>query len=167
MNSISINILQIIAFILSLVFTNLIINRIPTEEKQKHITKISTIIIGLIVLSYMLSGLLVNIFKILPIGGIYMSKLLYTLLLVIITPMPCYAMTIIDLMQETVGVGKPGFAILLIGGCAIAAFILEQICKIIGKQNFAVLIGIVATFVATAIMIDSGLTIVNKLLAYF
>jgi len=69
MSSISINILQIIAFILSLVFTNLIINRIPIEEKQKHITKISTIIIGLIVLSYMLSGLLVNIFKILPIGG--------------------------------------------------------------------------------------------------
>ena len=96
-----------------------------------------------------------------------MSKYIYTLLLVILTPMPCYAMTIIDLMQETVSVGKPGFAILLIGGCAIAAFILEQICKIIGKQNFAVLIGIVATFVATAIMLDSGLAIVNKLLAYF
>jgi len=69
MNSISINILQIIAFILSLVFTNLIINKIPIEEKQKHITKISTIIIGLIVLSYMLSELLINTFKMFPIGG--------------------------------------------------------------------------------------------------
>ena len=96
-----------------------------------------------------------------------MRKLIYTLLLVILTPMPCYAITVYGLMKETVGIGKPGFAILLIGGCAIAAFILEQICKIIGKQNFAVLIGIVATFVATAIMIDSGLEIVNKLLAYF
>ena len=70
MNSISINILQIIAFVLSLVFTNLIINKIPIEEKQKHITKISTIIIGLIVLSYMLSELLINTFKMFPIGGI-------------------------------------------------------------------------------------------------
>jgi len=70
MNSISINILQIIAFILALVFTNLIINRIPIEEKQKYITQISTIIIGLIVLSYMLSELLINTFKMFPIGGI-------------------------------------------------------------------------------------------------
>jgi len=69
MNSISINILQIIAFILALVFTNLIINRIPIEEKQKYITQISTIIIGLIVLSYMLSELLINTFKMFPIGG--------------------------------------------------------------------------------------------------
>jgi len=69
MNNISINILQNIAFILALVFTNLIINRIPIEEKQKHITQISTIIIGLIILSYMLSELLINIFKIFPIGG--------------------------------------------------------------------------------------------------
>ena len=96
-----------------------------------------------------------------------MRKLIYTLLLVILTPMPCYAITVYGLMKETVGIGKPGFAILLIGGCAIAAFIIEQICKIIGKQNFAVLVGIVATFVATLIMLDSGLAIVNKLLAYF
>ena len=95
-----------------------------------------------------------------------MSKYII-ILICLLYPTPCYAMTVYGLMQETVGVGKPGFAILLIGGCAIAAFILEQICKIIGKQNFAVLIGIVATFVATAIMIDSGLEIVNKLLRYF
>jgi len=62
---------------------------------------------------------------------------------------------------------EPGFAILLIVGAAIAAFIGEQICKITGKQNFAVLVGIVATFVATLIMLNSGLEIVNKLLAYF
>jgi len=96
-----------------------------------------------------------------------MLKIIYTLIFVILTPTTCYAMTISGLMAETVGVGKPGFAILLIGGCAIAAFIIEQICKIIGKQNFAVLVGIVATFVATLIMLDSGLEIVNKLLAYF
>ena len=96
-----------------------------------------------------------------------MSKLIYTLLLVIITPMPCYAMTITGLMGETVGVGKPGFAILLIVGCAIAAFIGKQICKIIGESNFAILVGIVATFIATLIMVDAGFEIVNKLLAYF
>ena len=69
MNSISINILQNIAFILALVFTNLIINRIPIEEKQKHITQISTIIIGLIILSYMLFKTIVDI-KLFIIGGI-------------------------------------------------------------------------------------------------
>jgi len=95
-----------------------------------------------------------------------MSKYII-ILICLLYPTPCYAMTVYGLMQETVGVGKPGFAILLIGGCAIAAFIIEQICKIIGKQNFAVLVGIVATFVATLIMLDSGLAIVNKLLAYF
>jgi len=96
-----------------------------------------------------------------------MSKYIYTLLLVIMAPMPCYAITVYGLMKETVGIGKPGFAIFLIVGFAIAAFIGEQICKIIGKQNFAVLVGIVATFAATLTMIDSGLEIVNKLLAYF
>ena len=69
MNSINIDILQNIAFILALVFTDLIINRIPIEEKQKYITQISTIIIGLIILSYMLSELLINTFKMFPIGG--------------------------------------------------------------------------------------------------
>ena len=95
-----------------------------------------------------------------------MSKYII-ILICLLYPTPCYAMTVYGLMQETVGVGKPGFAILLIGGCAIAAFIGKQICKIIGESNFAVLVGIVATFVATLIMLDSGLAIVNKLLAYF
>jgi len=95
-----------------------------------------------------------------------MYKYILTLIC-LLYPTPIYAMTITDLMKETVGVGKPGFAILLIVGAAIAAFIGEQICKITGKQNFAVLVGIVATFVATLIMLNSGLEIVNKLLAYF
>jgi len=89
------------------------------------------------------------------------------ILICLLYPTPCYAITVYGLMQETVGVGKPGFAILLIVGFAIAAFIGEQICKIIGKQNFAVLVVIVATFAATLTMLNSGLEIVNKLLAYF
>ena len=96
-----------------------------------------------------------------------MIKYIYTLLLIILTPMPCYAITVYGLMKETVGIGKPGFAILLIVGCAVAAFIGKQICKIIGENNFAILVGIVATFVATLIMVDTGFKIVNKLLAYF
>jgi len=95
-----------------------------------------------------------------------MSKYIF-ILICLLYPTPCYAMTITELMKETVGYGKPGFAILLIVGAAIAAFIGEQICKIIGKQNFAVLVGIVATFIATLIMIDTGFKIVNKLLALF
>jgi len=75
--------------------------------------------------------------------------------------------TIPGLMAETVGVGKDGFAILLIVGCAVAAFIGKQICKIIGENNYAILVGIVATFVATLIMVNKGFEIVNKLLAYF
>ena len=85
------------------------------------------------------------------------------LLICLLYPLPCYAMTIAGLMGETVGIGKPGFAILLIVGCAVAAFIGKQICKIIGENNFAVLVGIVATL----IMVDTGFKIVNKLLAYF
>jgi len=68
MNSINIDILQNIAFILALVFTDLIINRIPIEEKQKHITRLSTTIIGLIILSYMLFKTIVDI-KLFIIGG--------------------------------------------------------------------------------------------------
>ena len=68
MNNISINILQNIAFILALVFTDLIINRIPIEEKQKHITRLSTTIIGLIILSYMLFKTIVDI-QLFIIGG--------------------------------------------------------------------------------------------------
>jgi len=96
-----------------------------------------------------------------------MSKLIYTFIFVILCPLPLYAMTIGELLHETVGYGKPGFAILLIGGCAIASFIIKQICKIIGENNFAILVGIVATFVATLIMVNAGFEIINKLLAYF
>ena len=95
-----------------------------------------------------------------------MRKLII-ILICLLHPLPCYAMTIAGLMGETVGIGKPGFAILLIVGCAVAAFIGKQICKIIGENNFAILVGIVATFVATLIMVDTGFKIVNKLLAYF
>jgi len=95
-----------------------------------------------------------------------MSRIII-LLICLIYPLPCYAMTVTGLMRETVGVGKDGFAILLIVGCAVAAFIGKQICKIIGENNFAILVGIVATFVATLIMVNKGFEIVNKLLAYF
>ena len=96
-----------------------------------------------------------------------MSKLLYTLLLVILAPMPCYAVTIPELMYETVGYGKPGFAITLIVGFAIAAFLGEQICKIIGKQNFGAILVISATFAATYQMVKSGVKIIGELLVYF
>ena len=51
-----------------------------------------------------------------------MSRIII-LLICLIYPLPCYAMTVTGLMRETVGVGKDGFAILLIVGCAVAAFI--------------------------------------------
>ena len=89
------------------------------------------------------------------------------LLFCLLYPLPCYAMTISELMKETVGIGKPGFAILLIIGIGLASWIGEQILKIIGKQNMAVLVGIVATFIATLIMLNSGTDIINKLLTYF
>ena len=95
-----------------------------------------------------------------------MYKYIITLIC-LLYPTPIYAMTITDLMKETVGVGKPGFAILLIVGAGIAAFIGEQILKILGKKNFSVLVGIVATFIATLIMLNTGFEIVNKLLALF
>ena len=95
-----------------------------------------------------------------------MYKYIITLIC-LLYPTPIYAMTITDLMKETVGVGKPGFAILLIVGAGIAAFIGEQILIILGKKNFAVLVGIVATFIATLIMLNTGFEIVNKLLALF
>jgi len=96
-----------------------------------------------------------------------MSKLIYTLLFVILCPLPLYAMTIGELLHETVGYGKPGFAITLIVGFAIAAFIGEQICKIIGKQNFGMILVIAATFAATWEMVRAGLKIVGNLLVYF
>jgi len=89
------------------------------------------------------------------------------ILICILYPTPIYAMTITELMKETVSYGKPGFAILLIIGAGIAAFIGEQILIILGKKNFAVLVGIVATFIATLIMLNTGFEIVNKLLALF
>jgi len=95
-----------------------------------------------------------------------MYKYIITLIC-LLYPTPIYAMTITDLMKETVGVGKPGFAILLIVGAGIAAFIGEQILIILGKKNFSVLVGIVATFIATLIMLNTGFEIVNKLLALF
>ena len=95
-----------------------------------------------------------------------MYKYIITLIC-LLYPTPIYAMTITDLMKETVGVGKPGFAILLIVGAGIAAFIGEQILKILGKKNFSVLVGIAATFIAALIMLNTGFEIVNKLLALF
>jgi len=69
MNTINIGILQNILFILALAIVNWITNKIHIEEKQKHITILSTTIIGLIFLSYSVSKLLIDIFKILPMGG--------------------------------------------------------------------------------------------------
>jgi len=69
MSIIGIGILQNIFFILALVFTNLIIYSVPMEEKQKHITILSTTIIGLIILSYNASKLLIDIINKFPIGG--------------------------------------------------------------------------------------------------
>jgi len=96
-----------------------------------------------------------------------MIKYIILFLLCILHPLPCYAMTIGELMKKTVAPGSPGFVILEIIGIAIASWVGEMICNILGKQNLAGFIKILTAFAGTLIVLLTGTNIINKMLALF
>jgi len=89
------------------------------------------------------------------------------LLICLLYPIPVYAMTIGELMKKTVAPGSPGFVILEIIGIAIASWVGEMICNILGKQNLAGFIKILTAFAGTLIVLLTGTNIINKMLALF